>query len=553
MGFELKKVEEVVQSAVNHNWGVPEFQRGFVWTRQKVRDLLESLWLQYPVGSFLLWYAPEDVEPRTIADGAQPTGWLVDGQQRSTALCLLFGRKPYWWRTDWNDVLDRHDIRYNVLADEAPYFQLASSAIKDDPKWVDVRKVLNAGDEELSELAQQVVAHLSLAPSAFGKLYSKLDRVRRVRSVELPVVTVALDLEDVTEIFSRLNSAGTKVTEADIALALAASQNPGWARNHFLPFIEELGDAGFEVDPNLVFRSMVSIGLGKAQLREVPRGYWSSNGLADDWKKTKDAWQQTIVYLEERGVLGDEILPTKNALIPLVVLIERYPSALADGRAFGWLLHATRAGRYGGSAITALQTDVRTVIEANDLATALDGLHRKLPAWESFQASDFMVDYKDRVTRLFLYLLMFSRSARDWITNQRLGFNGVDLLERFNPQWHHIYPRAYLRAQRVPEEKWDLFANIAVISPTTNIRIGAQSPLQYIRKYNINNERLGEQLIDYAPEKLTVEAFESFLESRAAALAGALNAYVANISRMGSYVLPALEGGEPEARSHLCQ
>jgi hypothetical protein len=120
-----------------------------VWTRQKVRDLLESLWLQYPVGSFLLWYAPEDVEPRTIADGAQPTGWLVDGQQRSTALCLLFGRKPYWWGSDWNDVLDRHDIRYNVLADEAPYFQLASSAIKDDPKWVDVRKVLNAGDEEL--------------------------------------------------------------------------------------------------------------------------------------------------------------------------------------------------------------------------------------------------------------------------------------------------------------------------------------------------------------------------------------------------------------------
>ena len=506
MGFELKKVEEVVQSAVNHNWGVPEFQRGFVWTRQKVRDLLESLWLQYPVGSFLLWYAPEDVEPRTIADGAQPTGWLVDGQQRSTALCLLFGRKPYWWGTDWNDVLDRHDIRYNVLADEAPYFQLASNAVKNDPKWVNVRKVLNADDEELSELAQQVVIGLSLAPSAFGKLYSKLDRLRRVRSVELPVVTVALDLEDVTEIFSRLNSAGTKVTEADIALALAASQNPGWARNHFLPFIEELGDAGFEVDPNLVFRSMVSIGLGKAQLREVPRGYWSSNELAGHWKKTKDAWQRTIVYLEERGVLSDEILPTKNALIPLVVLVERYPRALADGRAFGWLLHATRAGRYGGSAITALQTDVRTVIEANDLATALDGLHRKLPAWESFQALDFMVDYKDRVTRLFLYLLMFSRGARDWITNQRLGFNGVELLERFNPQWHHIYPRAYLRAQHVPEEKWDLFANIAVISPTTNIKIGAQSPLQYITKYNINNERLAEQLIDYAPEKLTVEA-----------------------------------------------
>jgi hypothetical protein len=240
------------------------------------------------------------------------------------------------------------------------------------------------------------------------------------------------------------------------------------------------------------------------------------------------------VYLEERGVLSDETLPTKNALIPLVVFIERHPGALVDGGAFGWLLHATRASRYSGSAIAALQTDVRTVIEAEDLANALDGLHRKLPARESFQASDFMVDYKDRVTRLFLYLLMFSRGARDWITNQRLGFNGVDLLERYNPKWHHIYPRAYLRGQRVREQKRDLFANIAVISPTTNIRIGAQSPLEYTTKYKVSNERLTEQLIDYAPEKLTVEAFDSFLESRAAALlAGALNAYVANTSHMG--------------------
>ncbi len=69
----------MVDSAVNHQWGVPEFQRGFVWTRQKVRDLLESLWLGYPVGSFLIWYAPEEVEPRVTADGAQPLGWVVDG------------------------------------------------------------------------------------------------------------------------------------------------------------------------------------------------------------------------------------------------------------------------------------------------------------------------------------------------------------------------------------------------------------------------------------------------------------------------------------------
>ncbi len=127
-------------------------------------------------------------------------------------------------------MLARHDIRYNVVAEEGPFFQLASSVTQNDPQWVPALKVLNASDEQLSELVQAVVADLGLPPSAFGKFYSKLDRLRQIKTVQLPVVTVTLDLEDVTEVFSRLNSAGTKVTEADIALALAASQNPGSAQ-----------------------------------------------------------------------------------------------------------------------------------------------------------------------------------------------------------------------------------------------------------------------------------------------------------------------------------
>jgi uncharacterized protein with ParB-like and HNH nuclease domain len=40
MGLEQATVEEIVEKAVTHRWGIPEFQRGFVWTPQKVRDLI---------------------------------------------------------------------------------------------------------------------------------------------------------------------------------------------------------------------------------------------------------------------------------------------------------------------------------------------------------------------------------------------------------------------------------------------------------------------------------------------------------------------------------
>ena len=55
---------------------------------------------------------------------------MVDGQQRTTALCILAGRKPYWWNSkeNWDAVLRRFDIRFDVHAKTEPYFWVASAA-----------------------------------------------------------------------------------------------------------------------------------------------------------------------------------------------------------------------------------------------------------------------------------------------------------------------------------------------------------------------------------------------------------------------------------------
>ena len=48
------------------------------------------------------------------------------------------------------------------------------------------------------------------------EVYTRLDRVRKIRDKDLVAITIDHELEDVVEIFSRLNSRGTRVTEADI-------------------------------------------------------------------------------------------------------------------------------------------------------------------------------------------------------------------------------------------------------------------------------------------------------------------------------------------------
>lgn len=531
MALEQARVREIVEKAVTHRWGVPEFQRAFVWSPQKVRDLIDSLWRGYPVGSFLIWYAPEDVEPRTVEDAQEPAAWVVDGQQRTTALCLLMGRKPFWWPEEWNRILNRHDVRFNVLTEEEPYFSLRSAAMRGDAAktWVSVREILSADDEKLSELVQKLLAALNLPPSKFGMLWTRLDAVRRVREIEIPILSIALDIEEVTEIFARLNSAGTKVTEADIALALAASNNPGWARSEFLPFLTELEEAGFDIDPNVVFRSVVAIGLSRARLKEVPRKYWSSDGLRQAWKQTRAAWKRTIQYVEQRGILSADVLPTKNALIPVVILADRFPDTFASDGPFRWFLHATRSGRYGASALTALETDVKGIESATSGQQGLAALRENLSSWEPLTPDDFLQDYRDRFLRLLLYLVMHGRGARDWMSRERLGFQGTDLLESFNPQWHHIFPRAYLRKQKVNEEIWDVFANIAVMAPTTNIRFGAKNPMAYLQRYKIGGDLLAEQLVPDDGNILSIERYEEFLNKRAAALAQAANNYMAKL------------------------
>src|SRR5918992_3093573 len=156
MGLEQATIKEIVGKTVTHKWGIPEFQRAFVWSPQKVRDLVDSLWRGYPVGSFLIWYASDDVVTQGPQDAHLPDAWVVDGQQRTTALCLLLGRKPFWWESDWNQLLTKNDVRFNVLTDEEPFFSLRTAAMKGSAglAGVSLLEIFAAADEQMSQGVQ---------------------------------------------------------------------------------------------------------------------------------------------------------------------------------------------------------------------------------------------------------------------------------------------------------------------------------------------------------------------------------------------------------------
>jgi hypothetical protein len=120
----------------------------------------------------------------------------------------------------------------------------------------------------------------------------------------------------------------------------------------------------------------------------------------------------------------------------------------------------------------------------------------------------------------------------------RPGQSGSPVLDLVGstPRYCRELFRAVKRAvQDVPEEEWDHFANIAVIAPTTNIRIGAKSPATYLTKYDIGQDRLNEQLIDGHANELTIEAFLEVLAQQAKRLAQEINNYVAGLDDLTPY------------------
>lgn len=533
MAYASVTIKDIVERSVNHKWSIPEFQRGFVWKATQVRDLIESLWLNYPVGTLLVWDSSGPVQTRSASDAQTPDLWVVDGQQRATALCILSGRKPYWWiaAEDWERTIRKYDIRFDVHTKEPPFFVVANAATRrvKGSRYIPINELLTldvtreSDLKTLQEMAKQIKLEGLCDSMDAMEVYTRLDRVRKIRDMEVVTITVDNELEDVVEIFSRLNSRGTRVTEADIYLGVVAARTPGWVRDNFLPFVAQVFELGYDVSPNLVFRTLTGVGKKAVRFRAIESAFWNATSIQPVWARTKKAWSLAIKQLKDQGIGGNALLPADNALVPLIALLDRFPDDDFSPVLY-WLLQASRFSRYSSSSTSSMEEDLREIAEATNLTDALERLLARIRYVPALTADDFMRDYGDtRFGRLLLYLLVIRKKAVDWDQRgARIGFDQAELLAGFQPQFHHIFPQKFLEG-KVELDLIDALANIAIIGPTINIRISKQNPMDYIPKYKITSEKLRQQFISGQVTSTTVQQYPVWVRKRAAVLADAGN------------------------------
>ena len=198
---------------------IPEIQRPFVWKRSQVRDLIDSLYHGYPTGYIITWKNP-DVKTK---DGGHSNGKkvLIDGQQRITALMAAISGKEVL-DDDFNK--DRIKIAFNPLAtDDSKRFAVQDASHLKDKKWIpDISELFQPEFDPFDYSIQYCEENSNVAPKDVNRAINELKAIanRQIGVIELDH---SLDIDEVTEIFIRINSKGTALSQSDFVMSKMAA------------------------------------------------------------------------------------------------------------------------------------------------------------------------------------------------------------------------------------------------------------------------------------------------------------------------------------------
>jgi len=335
------------------------------------------------------------------------------------------------------------------------------------------------------------------------------------------------DYEEITESFIRVNSKGTRLREAELAMAQLAFHWPGALVKEFESALDDYEQANYDLEARFLMRSYVAVATGQCRFRSLS-ALWKKNAteLEDIWRNTKKAVDHTINFLRNNaGIESSDWIPSINSLVPIVVHLSKKQGRLTSDEEKGllfWFFEATIHGRFTGSPETKIDQDLKAVETADPIGGMVANLKKDIP---SFDITPEMVDGKyQRHTFLpLIFVISRQKSAKDWFTGTVLSSTNVGPEHQL--ELHHIFPKAVLNENNdfKPHEIDDL-ANISFLSQKANRSILKSKPEEYLQK--IDEQRLNAQYVPLERDLWRVDRFRDFLKERRRLLTEAINTYM---------------------------
>ncbi len=522
-------IETILTWVKSGEIAIPEIQRPFVWEATKVRNLLDSLYQGYPVGYLIAWRN----HTVKLKDGTTSAGKriLIDGQQRVTALMAsLLGIEVL------NDDYETVQIRI-AFNPQDENFEVSNPAIQKNAAWLpDVAKVFDPAVSVFQLVSDYCAANAGVAQNDVFKVIEKLRGIvhNHVGIIEL---SENLDIETVTEIFIRVNSAGSPLSQADFAMSkIAVNESFGgnmlrkaidyfchlavapeflgkirkgdkaFVESEFFDKMKWVADVNDDIyDPSYtdMLRVAFTSEFGRGKLQDLVALLSGRNFETKQYEEAiaeesfsklksgifafinKTHFDRITMILRSAGFITSKLINSQNAVNFAYILylrgrVEGIPPADLERAVRRWYAMSVLRGRYSGSPESTFDFDIRQ-ISSKGVLTYVDAVvPNELP--DSFWTG-MLPQFMDTAAISSPYFLCYQAAqaklgdkgflSRD-ITVADLLLNRADV--------HHVYPRQHLKDQNLTRGTYNQIANYVVAQSEINIAIGAKPPAIYFKE-----------------------------------------------------------------------
>ena len=526
---------------------LPEFQRGYVWNRDQVRQLLMSLYRSHPVGSLLVW-ATKSETAEARGDGKIASGsvkLLLDGQQRITTLYgIIRGKAPKFF--DGNE--QAFTGLYFHLDDEVFEFYLPMK-MKDNPLWIDVTELMQIG---AGEAINRIVISFPDLRENLSTYINRLNAIDNIKNIDLHIDEVTGEdktVDVVVEIFNQVNSGGTKLSKGDLALAKICAEWPA-ARDEMKRRISKWKQAGFHFKLEWLLRNINTIITGESlfsALKDV-----DTVTFKDGLEKAEYAIDTLLNMIGSRlGLDHDRVLGSRYSIPLLSRYLMQQGGKLANyqeqGKMLYWYVHTFLWGRYAGSTESILNQDLAIIEQSEGSLDRLISQLRQNRGDLKLQANDFFGWSKGARFYPLLYMLTRVWKAQDWETGVELSSHLLGKLSTL--QVHHIFPKALLYKKEYDYQRPEVnaIANFTFLTQSTNLQVSDRHPSEYLAEFAEKHPgTIESHWIPMDRELWKPERYLDFLAARRQLLADAANEFLDTLVE-GS--LPEPAPVQPEAVS----
>lgn len=556
MSYYDLTIKDIVTKISNNEVYLPALQRKFVWGHEQIEKLFDSIMLDYPIGTFLFWNVDKDkiqdyVFYKFIQEYHERDNYLnelapwphmrdtilgvLDGQQRLSSLYLAlqgsYSYKKPKARRNSPDAYPKRELYFNLLRDkpqnvdddvtyEFKFLTEEEATFADENCfWIPVKEALNwkRANDFMRYAQEKGYAMNTTFTDNLTLLWQRISNDKIINYFEVK----ADDLDNILDIFVRVNSGGTQLSKSDLLFSTIVA-NWEEAREEIEELLKCLNTKGetFNFDNDFIMRSCLV--LTDCPVLFQVKNFKKENIIVikQNWNLIKEAIKKTVDLLVEFGFNQDN-LTSKNAIIPIAYYIFK-GGKLGDSDKNNirlYLISSLLKLIYGGKSdqvLEAIRNSMREK-EKNTLKTLnfpYDVLvNIKLPADKSLSFTDEDIEElfdskKSPYTFMVLSLLY-----------PQLKLNQV----KFHQD--HIHPSSMfgntsLKNIQIPKDKMKLWQDMKDKLPNLQLMEGIENetknktPLKIWVENNVQ-DKTAYKISNYIPNvDLSLSNFENFFEER---------------------------------------